>query len=60
VLLKLNNGAGWKFQASGGTITLQESVYLNGRREVRRCNQIVLSGLLHGDGAQIKWRFHKF
>jgi uncharacterized heparinase superfamily protein len=60
VLLKLNNGAGWKFQASGGTITLQESVYLNGHREVRRCNQIVVSGPLHGDGAQIKWRFHKF
>jgi len=60
VLLKLGNGAGWKFQASGGTITLQESVYLNGNGEVRRCNQIVVSGPLHGDGAQIKWRFHKF
>ena len=60
VLLKLGNGAGWQFHASGGTITLQESVYLNGQGEPRRCNQIVVSGPLHGDGAQIKWRFHKF
>jgi uncharacterized heparinase superfamily protein len=59
VLLKLGNGAGWQFHASGGTITLQESVYLNGHGKPRRCNQIVVSGPLHGDGAQIKWRFHK-
>jgi uncharacterized heparinase superfamily protein len=60
VLLKLLKGVGWKFQASGGTICLQESVYLNGLNEPRRSNQIVVSGSLHGDGAKIKWRFHKF
>ena len=60
VLLKLLKGVGWKFQASGGTIRLQESVYLNGHDEARRSNQIVVSGSLYGDGARIKWRFHKF
>jgi len=59
VLLKTGKGAGWQFQASGGTVTLEESVYLNGHGEPRRCDQIVISGPLHGDGAQIKWRFHK-
>lgn len=58
VLLKLAGGAGWQFQGSGGTITLQESIYLCGKGEPRRCEQIVISGPLHGDGAQIKWRFH--
>jgi uncharacterized heparinase superfamily protein len=60
VLIKLLKGVGWKFQASGGTIRLQESVYLNGHDEPRRSIQIVVSGSLYGDGAKIKWRFHKF
>lgn len=58
VLLKLGGG-GWQFQASGGNIALEESVYLSGHGEPRRCEQIVISGPLHGDGAQIKWRFHR-
>ena len=60
VLMRLSKGAGWQFQASGGTITLQESVYLNGHSKPKRSNQIVVSGPLNGVGAQIKWRFHKF
>lgn len=59
ILLKLAGGAGWQFQASGGGITLEESIYLSGHGEPRRCEQIVISGPLHGDGAQVKWRFHK-
>lgn len=59
VLLKLGSGAGWQFQASGGNIRLEGSIYLSGHGEPRRCEQIVIAGPLHGDGAQIKWRFHK-
>lgn len=59
VLLKLADGLGWQFQASGGAIALEESIYLNGKDGLRRCEQIVVSGPLHGDGAQIKWRLHK-
>jgi len=59
VLLKLYKGAGWKFQASGGTICIQESVYLNGFDEPRRSNQIVIAGSLSGDSVKVKWRFHK-
>jgi uncharacterized heparinase superfamily protein len=60
VLLKLFKGVGWKFQASGGTILLQESIYLNGYDKPRRSNQIVVTGPLHGDKTKIKWRLHKF
>ncbi|MBL6932648.1 MAG: heparinase II/III family protein [Rhodospirillales bacterium] len=59
ILLKLPAGAGWQFQASGGSITLEESIYLSGHGEPRRCEQIVISGPLHGDGAQVKWRLHR-
>lgn len=58
VLLKLPSGAGWQFQATGGAMQLEESVYLSGHGEARRSEQIILRGPLHGDGAQIKWRFH--
>lgn len=59
ILLKLAHGAGWQFQASGGNIRLEESIYLSGHGEARRCEQIIISGPLHGDGAQIKWRLHR-
>ncbi|MBT3237642.1 MAG: hypothetical protein HOL37_09500 [Rhodospirillaceae bacterium] len=59
VLLKLPSGGGWQFQASGGSISLEESIYLGDGGEPRRIEQIVVSGPLHGDGAEIKWRFHK-
>ncbi|MGY8992318.1 MAG: heparinase II/III domain-containing protein, partial [Rhodospirillales bacterium] len=59
ILLKLAHGAGWQFQASGGNIRLEESIYLSGHGEARRCEQIIISGPLHGDGAQIKWRLRR-
>ncbi len=59
ILLKLAGGSGWQFQASGAALALEESVYLSGHGEARRCEQIILSGPLHGDGAQVKWRFHR-
>jgi uncharacterized heparinase superfamily protein len=59
VLLKLGSGAGWQFQASGGNISLEESIYLSGHGEPRRCEQVVIRGPFQGGGAQIKWRFHK-
>ncbi|MHA1597373.1 MAG: heparinase II/III family protein [Alphaproteobacteria bacterium] len=59
VLLKLPGGGGWQFQATGGVISLEESIYLGEDAEPRRIEQIVVSGPLHGDGAEIKWRFHR-
>jgi len=59
VLLKLQGGSGWQFMASGGTISLEEDIYLGKAYEDRRTEQIVITGPLHGDGARIKWRLHK-
>ncbi|MSO93440.1 MAG: hypothetical protein EXQ86_08590 [Rhodospirillales bacterium] len=55
VLLRLESGAGWRFRASGGTIGLEESVYLGQRGAIRRAEQIVVSGGLDGNGATVKW-----
>ena len=60
VLLRLPGGVGWRFLASGGTLSIAESVYggmADGHR--RRCEQIVVSGPLEGNGAAIKWAFRR-
>lgn len=58
VLLRLHNGDGWRFRATGGTIELLDSVYLGGGT-ARRAQQIVVGGPLGEDGAAVKWAFRR-
>ncbi len=58
VLLKPLRGRGWRLQASGGALGLEESVYF-GAGERRRTDQIVITGPLNGKGALIKWRLSR-
>jgi uncharacterized heparinase superfamily protein len=55
ILLRLGDGAGWRFRATGGVTSVQESVYLGERGRTLRSDQIVVSGATQGGGAQIKW-----
>lgn len=55
VLLRLAGGEGWRFRASGGVISLQESVYLGVRDSVKRCEQIVVSSASQNGEGQVKW-----
>ena len=55
VLLRLDDGSGWRFRASGGATSVQESVYLGERGQTRRSEQIVVSGATRNGNAQIKW-----
>ena len=54
VLMRLSSGAAWRLQASGGELSLVESVYLDGHVR-RRTEAVALSGTLEGQGAQVKW-----
>ena len=58
VLLKLTAGGGWRFLASEGEVSLEESVYLGRPEAIRRSRQIVVSGTLDGAVAGVKWAFH--
>jgi uncharacterized heparinase superfamily protein len=58
VLLKLPNGEGWRFRAGGGELTVEESVYLGGQ-VVRRSEQLVIGGAMHGGPAEIAWVFEQ-
>ena len=59
VLLRLakGKGAGWRFRAAGGSISLEESIYLGKPGEPRHGNQIVVSGVMEDSEATVKWRF---
>ena len=54
-LLRLPSGRGWRLRASGGELGLEDSVYLGARGEVKRTEQIVISGEFGETGAQVKW-----
>lgn len=56
-LLRPSSGEGWRFRAAGASIGLEESVYLGRIGEMRRAEQIVLTGATAADGATIKWAF---
>ena len=55
VLLRTPSGSGWRFRASGGVISLQESVYLGLPGQVKRAEQIVISSATQNGLGQIKW-----
>lgn len=53
IILKLPHGEGWRFRASANA-ALEESVYLGGEA-VRRTEQIVVTGAVKREVAEIQW-----
>ncbi len=58
ILLKLPGGEGWRFRAGGGTLGVEESIYLGGG-VVRRAPQLVISGTVRSSPAEIAWVFEQ-
>jgi uncharacterized heparinase superfamily protein len=58
VLLRLPSGAGWRFAARGGTIRLDESIYV-GAEVARRTRQLVVDGTTAADGIIVKWALRR-
>ncbi len=59
ILLRPPKGGGWQLHAAGATIALEPSVYLGQAGQVRRCQQVVLSGRIGPDGTQVKWALRR-
>jgi uncharacterized heparinase superfamily protein len=53
-LLKLPSGEGWRFQAAGGALSIEESVYLGGDT-ARRTEQLVIGGAIKDDMVELGW-----
>ncbi len=58
VLLRTPTGAGFRFRVEGGTVTVEESVYL-GFGGPRRAEQIVIRGEVAGEETVVKWRLSR-
>ncbi len=54
-LLRLASGDGWRLRATGGVLSLTDSIYLGGAGGMRRSQQVVVSGGLNGEKTVIKW-----
>ena len=59
VLLRLGDGQGWRFRASGADIAMEDSVYLGQCDRIRRTQQIVLSTTCQPNGNAVKWAFRQ-
>jgi uncharacterized heparinase superfamily protein len=58
VLLRLPSGAVWRLRVAGAELSLGESVYL-GSGEVRKTQQVVLSGTVPPGGATVRWAIRR-
>ena len=58
ILLSLPNHVGWRFNASGARVTLEDSIYLADSETPRRSRQIVIHGHVR-DTPVVKWAFKK-
>jgi len=59
LLLRLPAGQGWRFRSAGAALSIEESVYLGRQGEMRRSQQIVLSGRTQAEGTEVKWALRK-
>lgn len=57
-LLRLPSGTVWRLRAAGAEMSLGESIYL-GSGEVRKTQQIVLSGTVPPGGATVRWAIRR-
>jgi uncharacterized heparinase superfamily protein len=58
VLLRLPSGLTWRLRATGAALSLAESIYL-GSGELKKSQQVVLSGTAGANGAQIRWAIRR-
>ena len=58
-LVRLPSGAGFRFDASGGRLALEESIYFGAEAGARRSEQIVVASTLAGEEALVKWSFKR-
>lgn len=59
VILKTASGQGWRWRGMGGVVGLEDSVYLGAAGELRRTQQIVMSGSAGAEPLVFKWALTK-
>jgi uncharacterized heparinase superfamily protein len=59
VVLRLPKGGGWRLRSAGAALALEPSVYLGQPGQIRRSQQIVLSGSLAESETVVKWALQR-
>ncbi len=59
VLLALPSGGGWRLRCTGGTLSLEDSIYCGREDEPRRTQQIVITGTTEPEQTTIKWALQR-
>jgi len=58
-LLRLGDGAGWRFRCDSDAISLDDSVYFGSGTTPRRTTALVISGRTQGDETMVHWAFKR-
>jgi len=58
-LLRLKSGAGWRFTIVGGSLALENSIYLGEGVRPRKTKQLIINGHMPTDNAQFKWALQR-
>lgn len=56
-LLRLPSGGGWRFSKTGGTLSLEPSIYCGSGTTPRKTQQLVISGMTDGSNSCTGWTF---
>ncbi|HSK41762.1 MAG TPA: heparinase II/III family protein [Arenibaculum sp.] len=59
VLLRMPSGTGWRMRASGGEVSVAESIYVGQGEDIRRTSQIVVSGHTAAERTVVKWALRR-
>jgi len=49
----------WNFRCRGGSLTIEESLAIDGRGQARRTSQLVIVGEVSALGGEIGWQFRR-
>ena len=55
ILVTMANGERWQMLASGGTLSIEDSIYIPRTAAPRATKQIVIHGTMTDDGGQLRW-----
>lgn len=58
-LLRTRSGTVWQFRARGAALTIEESLWVDGKGIPRETRQLVLIGEAQAGGTSISWLFHR-
>jgi uncharacterized heparinase superfamily protein len=49
----------WNFRVRGGMLTIEESLWIDGRAQLKRSNQLVIVGEFSGIGGEVAWKLRR-